>query len=321
MHEIHINAVDLNLLRVLDALLEERSVTRAGVRLGLSQSAVSHALRRLRETLDDDLFVRGQTGMEPTLRARELGAQVHAALAQLQAALTPAAFDPGLTERRFLIASGSYGCAVLAPALVARMAEQAPNAHLAITEVGDDVLESLDSRRVDFVVGGVVTAPERLAYETLLKESLVWVVRFDNPRVGRASPLDDIMELAHVTISREGPNALDERRPGSGLALHLSWEDFGGVARAIQSYSARRRVGVTVPDTYSALAVVRRSDMVALMPRRLATLSAEIGLLRIIEPEYETPTADVSLVFLRERLAEPGLAWMRGLLREVATSL
>src|SRR4051812_16994715 len=104
---------DLNLLRIFDVVLEERSVTRAGVRLGLTQSAVSHALNRLRYTLNDELFLRGPGGMEPTPRALEIGPQVHAALTQLQSAVAPAGFDPTISERRFTIAAGAYACAVM----------------------------------------------------------------------------------------------------------------------------------------------------------------------------------------------------------------
>src|SRR6185437_17118703 len=98
---------DLNLLRVFDVLLEERNVTRAGARLGLTQSAVSHALNRLRYSLNDELFVRGPSGMQPTPRALEMGPQVHAALSQLQAAIVLSDFDPAVSERRFTLSAGA----------------------------------------------------------------------------------------------------------------------------------------------------------------------------------------------------------------------
>src|ERR1051326_1762936 len=120
--------LDLNLLRVLDVLLEERSVTRAGARLGLTQSAVSHALSRLRYQLQDDLFVRGPAGMQPTPRAVEMGAQVHAALNQLQAAVAPVDFHALTTERRLPGVRGSLRSGLTAPALAPRLAEAAPQA-------------------------------------------------------------------------------------------------------------------------------------------------------------------------------------------------
>src|SRR5689334_10634989 len=131
--------LDLNLLRVLDVLLEERSVTRTGARLGLTQSAVSHALNRLRYMLDDELFVRGPSGMQPTPRATEMGPQVHAALNQLHAALEPADFAPTTSDRRFTVMAGAYACAILVPPLVSRMAAEAPMAELVIGEIISDV--------------------------------------------------------------------------------------------------------------------------------------------------------------------------------------
>src|SRR5262245_60471355 len=151
------SAPDLNLLRVLDVLLEERSVTRAGARLGLSQSAVSHALNRLRHMLNDDLLVRGPSGMQPTPRALEVGRGVHLALNQLQSALAPADFDPATTTRRFGLITGLYAAAVLVPALADRIGVLAPRAELAVDEFDPDLLDRLDSHQVDFMVAGVVS--------------------------------------------------------------------------------------------------------------------------------------------------------------------
>src|ERR1700741_3459721 len=106
MNATNMNAIDLNLLRVFDALLEEGSVTRAGSRLGLSQSAVSHSLNRLRALLGDDLFLRTSSGIRPTARATEIGPEVHAALRQIQSALSVKSFDPATTEQSFTIMAG-----------------------------------------------------------------------------------------------------------------------------------------------------------------------------------------------------------------------
>ena len=115
MSDFHFNQLDLNLLRVFDALLDERNVTRAVARLGRSQSAVSHALGRLRLLLGDELFVRRSSGMDPTPRALEIGPTLHTALLQMQTALAPAGFDAAVSERRCSISAGSYGCSVLIP--------------------------------------------------------------------------------------------------------------------------------------------------------------------------------------------------------------
>ncbi|MET0274994.1 MAG: LysR family transcriptional regulator, partial [Phenylobacterium sp.] len=300
--------LDLNLLRVLDVMLEERSVTRAGARLGLTQSAVSHALNRLRYVLEDELFVRGPSGMEPTGRALEMGPQVHAALNQLQAAISPSDFDAATTERRFTLVAGAYACAVLVPPLVDRMAAAAPHAELAITEAPADVLERIDARRVDFMIGGVVAAPERFARETLLAEELVWVVRAGHPLADLPHvDLTALVSVPHVAIARN-PAAEDAAR--RALVTRLSWEDAGALQAAMASQGLTRRLGVTVPDTYSAIAVATRTHMAALIPRRLALLSAQSGRAALIDPPYPSPPVDVNLMYLKDRLADPAVAWM-----------
>lgn len=314
--------LDLNLLRVFDVLLEERSVTRAGARLGLTQSAVSHALNRLRYGLDDELFVRGPAGMQPTPRAVEMGPQVHAALNQLLAALAPSDFDPATSERRFAVITGAYASAILAPAVAGRLADAAPQAELMIAELALDVLERLDARRADFLVGSVLAAPDRFARETLLTETLVWVVRNGHPAFqGGPVSMETLVSTPHVVVARNLPGLIEEGGERRPFVSRASWEDAGAFEAALASRRLTRRVGVTVPDTYTALAVASRTDMAALMPRRLAMLSAQGGRVQLIEPPYDSPSVDVSLLYLKERLAEPAIDWMRDLIVTVAAGL
>ena len=315
--------LDLNLLRVFDVLLEERSVTRAGARLGLTQSAVSHALNRLRYGLQDDLFVRGPAGMQPTPRAVEMGPQVHAALNQLQAAMAPSDFDAATSERRFAVIAGAYASAVIAPALAAQLATAAPLAELAIVEYANDVLERLDSRRADFLLGSVVAAPDRFARETILGEELVWVVRSGHPRfAGGPADLETLVSVPHIVITRAMPGLVEggggDRR---AFVSRASWEDAGAFEVAMAAQGLTRRVGVTVPDNYTALAVAARTDMATLIPRRLALLSAQGGRVKLVEPPYDSPAVDISIIYLRERLADPAIAWLRDQIRAVAAGL
>jgi DNA-binding transcriptional LysR family regulator len=313
---------DLNLLRVFDVLLEERNVTRTGARLGLTQSAVSHALNRLRYSLNDELFVRGPSGMQPTPRALEMGPQVHAALNQLQAALSFPDFEPKTSERRFTVAAGAYACSVLAPPLVGRLAEEAPLAELAIMDRSAEVVDRLDARRLDFLVGGVASAPERFARETILTETMAWVVARDNPLASLNSvTLERLAEAPHAAITG-GPKELrNQEADRRALMPQASWEDAGAFEAALAAHGLTRRIGVQVPDTYSALAVVARTHMAALIPRRLAELAAQNGRIALIEPPYPSPAVEVTLVYLKERLAEPAIAWMRALIGEVAAGL
>lgn len=313
MNLMHLASIDLNLLRVFDVLLEERSVTRAGARLGLTQSAVSHALNRLRYHLDDELFQRNANRMQPTRRALEIGPSLHAALAQLQGALTPADFDPAVSERRFDVVAGAYACAVLVPVLVAELRASAPNVLLQIGENPPDLVEQLDSGRIDFVIAGFDQAPERFARERLVQEKLAWVVRADHPLANGRASLQDLVSVPHVVVA--GRREAMGRSP---ISLRSSWEDMGAFESELAKRGMNRQVGVVVPDTFSAMAVVVRSEMAALIPRRLALLSSQSGRLALIEPPYESPPVDVSLLYRKDRMAEPAFAWMRRLLSDAA---
>lgn len=306
--------VDLNLLRVFDALLEERSVTRASQRLGLTQSAVSHALGRLRHHFGDPLFVRVSTGMAPTARALEVGPRVHSALTQLRAALQPSRFDPAATDRRFVIASGAYGCAILAPPVAAALALRAPRAELLIRPPEPDIVEQLDGRRTDFAFRVDTGAPERVAVTPLVTEDLVWAVRPDHPLRGKVS-LEDLAAIPHVVISARGP------AEARSTVADAAWESLRPFQDALAQRGLSQRIGVTVPDIYSAIAVTARSDMATLAPRRLGQMAEGLGALRLIEPPHETPDLRISLMVLRERLSEPALAWMHDLIVEVGTAL
>src|ERR1700743_1673789 len=136
MSDGHFHTIDLNLLRLFDALAEEPSVTCAGARLGLTQSAVSHALNRLRHILQDELFIRGPDGMRPTARAEEIAPRLRQGLQQLQNALAPETFIPADTQRRFIVAAASYTCTVLMPGVVARLRQAAPAAELRLAFPG-----------------------------------------------------------------------------------------------------------------------------------------------------------------------------------------
>ena len=312
-------APDLNLLRIFDVLLEERSVTKAGQRLGLSQSAVSHALNRLRHMLNDDLFVRASSGIRPTARALEIGGRVHAAMVDLQSALAPADFDPSTTQRRFSLATGNYAAAVLAAPLAARLAELAPQADLTVSAYTTDLLDLLDARAMDFAIAGVISAPPRFAQEPLITETLVWAVSPGSPLARRASV--DLAALAatpQVVIGRP-PAVAEPGRPG--VVMRASWEDAGALDLALAAQGLTRRVAVTVPDAYAALAVASSSEMATLVPYRLARAWAQAGRLKLIEPPYPSPPLDLVLLLLRDRIEEPPIAWMRDLLHAVAQDL
>src|SRR5580658_365077 len=161
MHDVHLGAIDLNLLVALDALLAERNVTRAANRIGLTQSAMSHALARLRALLGDELLVRGKEGMVPTMRAEALAVPIHAALEQVASAIAPATFDPKTARRKVVLGTSDYVELVLLPKVVARLADEAPYLDLRLVPIADDnVYDDLARGALDLFIAPPTTYDE-----------------------------------------------------------------------------------------------------------------------------------------------------------------
>ena len=321
MSEIHFGALDLNLLRVFQALLEERSVTRAGSRLGLSQSAVSHALNRLRYVLHDELFTRGPDGMRPTQRAQEIAPRLREGLRQLQLALAPTTFDPAETRRRFTIAASAYTSAVLMPLAIAALRQAAPMAEFRLQPIGPSLGEDLSSGRVDLAIGAFGRSPLGYEREPLFNESMVWAVRADHPaaRCGRLT-LQDLAATPHVIIaSGEEDRAIDGRVNEGGLERRVIWDDRGAVDEVLARAGLRRSVAIVVHDVHSALAIVSLSDLAALAPRRLLETFAGHYQLKLFDPPYRAAHTPIEALWRREQGDAPPMAWIRRTLLDAAT--
>jgi DNA-binding transcriptional LysR family regulator len=323
MHDVHFNALDLNLLRILDSLLEERSATRAGERLGLSQSAVSHALNRLRYALKDELFVRSPDGLEPTPRALRIGARVRQGLLQLQVAVTDGEFAPATADRQFVIACSDYASAAIVPGLMARLRDRAPCASLRVVPSQVGVAEALQTGKVDLAIGAFGHIPDRFRSEDLFQETLVWVLSRDNPASLEPMTLETLAELPHLIIALTGEDArtVDGLVSDHGLEWRLIRDDAGAFQGALSAKGLKRRIGLTVPHVLAAPRIVARSDMAALIPRRLAVAYAERYRLRLFDPPYPSPPHAVTAVWDQGHGEQAPVAWFRRLLREAAVEV
>ncbi len=323
MHTVHFDNLDLNLLRVFEALMEERSATRAGSRLGLTQSAISHALNRLRYVLQDELFVRGPEGMQPTERAAEIAPRLRQGLLQLQLALAPSEFIPETTERRFTVTCTEYAGAILLPAVIARLRERAPHASLNILPSNFGVAETLRSGRADLAIGSFRRAPEWFVSEPLLTETRVWVMSADHPAAREELTLERLIALPHLVISASGVDeqAIDGYVVDHGLERLVTRSDPGALQGALAVRGLRRNVAVTTPHIMAALSAVSLSDIAALLPRQLATAFMGRFRLALFEPPYPSPPFEISSLWHREHGDQPAISWMRKLLREIAAEL
>jgi DNA-binding transcriptional LysR family regulator len=322
MQDIHFLSLDLNLLRVFDAMADELSVTRAGGRLGLSQSAVSHALRRLRHAVQDPLFVRGPDGMRPTARAEEIAPRLRQGLAQLQEALSPTAFAPATTTRRFTIATSAYVCAILMPEVAAVLRDQAPGAELRIRPVTESLSDDLSSGRIDLAIGGFGRAASRFDRELLFTETAVWALRADHPAAAAETlTLEALADLPQVLMATAEDHAVDGRIVEGGLERWVIWDDRGALDEVLAARGRARAIALTVPDAASALAIVSRTDMVALAPRRLATMLAQQHGLKLFDPPYPSRTAEIEMLWRRDLGPSPATDWLKGRLKEAAARL
>jgi DNA-binding transcriptional LysR family regulator len=324
MNQAHFASLDLNLLRVFDALMAERNVTRAGARLRLTQSAISHALNRLRFMLGDELFVRGADGMQPTARAAEIGPRLSQALHHMQLALAPAAFDPKTTDRCFTIGATDYFSALLLPEIIARLRVEAPHAELRVRAIDDiDIVEELDAGRMDVVTGAYGRAPERFAREPLYRDEMVWVMRADHPAVGQPFTLDLIARLPHLSIALAGnvSEAIDGIITQHGLERRVIACNRGGVDKVLAERGLSRRNHVTVPHFLAVPRVLMHSDLVALMPRRLAARFTGVYPLALIAPPHDCASFEVTALWHARLGARADVTWFRTLLRELAGAL
>jgi DNA-binding transcriptional LysR family regulator len=284
--------IDLNLLAVFDALYDLRSSTRAAQRLNITQSAVSHALRRLRASVGDPLFVRSGNGLQPTARAREMASDVKEGMASLRAAMMPTGFDPATAVRTFTMAAGPYFCALLVPKLVARVRAIAPGVTFRIVPVGPDLLSELDEGAVELAFGAFDRVPARLTVQTLFREDLVWIASGLNPIGDGRLPADELARKPHLVVAaRRAFETIPSFLAEGPLESRLRDRSGGRTAP-----DASSPMPVIVYDALTAAAIVAKTDMVALVPRRLAR-SEETRLgLRILETDEESRGIDLGIV-------------------------
>jgi DNA-binding transcriptional LysR family regulator len=312
--------VDLNLLVAFDALARERNVTRAAARTGVTQSAMSHALGRLRDMLGDPLLVRGRGGMMLTPRAEALVVPLRAGLTSLGRALAePPVFEPATARRAFRLASPDLFDVLAIPSMLERVRREAPGVDVIVAPLVErGLLDKLEAGELDVAIvpsvdGAPADTSPGLLQRRLFRDRFLCLLRADHPVLkdrDKARPkrrkaqlsLQDFAELSHVLVSPSGGGP-------------------GFVDQLLAEHGLRRRIALRIPHFYSALAIVARSDLVVTAPNALGYLApAELGVVAV-ECPLPLPEHSVNLVWHERYSKDAGHTWLRQVVIELAREI
>jgi DNA-binding transcriptional LysR family regulator len=299
MRTTRLQRVDLNLLVALAVLLEERHVSRAADRIGLSQPATSRALQRLRDTLGDELLVRTRDGYQLTPRAERIRAELAEVVPRLEVLFGGESFDPATATDRFRIAGTDYATSVLGPGLARRLHEQAPGASLHFETWDVGAVEHVASGLVDLTFYGFPPGPS-VRSELLYEERFVCLMSAGHPLADRTSlSLDEFTAAAHVLV---------EVQHGETPAID----------RVLTGLGRTRRVALTVPYHSAAVLAVPGTPLVATLPERMLAAAAHDPAVRIVGAPAEIDTMPYLMVWHPRLDDDPAQRWLRDLVRVVA---
>lgn len=300
-----LTSVDLNLLVAFDALLAERSVTRAANRLGLSQPGMSNALARLRKLFADPLLVREGMTLVPTPRAESLAEPVRAALALIQQALGQrSGFNPATDHATFTLSCSDYSLLMLIGPLVRRLAAEAPAVTIQVLPRSPDAAGLLRSGAADLVIEPAEIMPDAaLASQRLFADRWLCCVWEGSTQVGEHMTMDTYLRLGHLVYS------MGRGQPASIADQHLT--------RA----RVPRRIEFTVESFLLAPFLLQGTDLVTLVPERAGPHLRRTAAVRFLEPPVELPPITEMLWWHPRHTADPAHTWIRSRIAEIAAEL
>lgn len=302
MHQTHLRSVDLNLLVALEALLEERSVTRAALRLGMSQPAVSRALGRLRSLFSDALLVDGPGGYLLSRRAEELQPALRQTLAGIGQMLDARPFNPGSSTGSVRLFMTDLHAVVLAPRLLARLAEEAPKLELDILPPGPALMDALANDDADAVVGVIDEAPAGIHRRTLFEDRYATFMRTGHPAAGRKLTLTRYLALDHLVVNVTGTGSAP-------------------VDEMLRAMGRSRRVAARVPNFFAAMEIVAASELVVTLAASLAGTAGCASRIVVMNPPVDPGHFNVSLLWHARHQESPRHVWLRQLVVAASRTL
>lgn len=297
---MNILTFDLNLLRVLDALLRERNVSRAAERLALSQPAVSNALGRLRDLLDDPLLVRVGRSMQPTPRALELEAPIRTALQQIEESLSEGVrFDPASSRQRFRIALTDYVELLCMPRLLQELAVEAPGVQIVTQHLSPSLpVEALEKGELDLALGRFEEVPAYFVRRQWMSETLQLAVRRDHPQLQNAPDLPTFLNLRHLWV-----------HGGQSKGMVDQW---------LAEQGLQRQIAYTTANYLQAAHIAATTDLVAVLPTRLARYFAGLLPLQLHDLPFQLGPFHLHITSLAQRERDTALQWLIGKIQRLA---
>lgn len=297
-----VSKIDLRLLYTLEAIHRLGTLTAAGNALGLSQPALSHALNRLRDIFNDQLFVRTSRGMRSTPRADELASSARRILATVREELSPAShFKAESLDRTFHLGMTDVGEMVFLPELISHLREQSPKVNIiSVTLSPRNLAEALEMGTVDMAIGPLpdLTGAD-LRQQLVFERGFLCLVSAEHPRITKSRlTLSAFLKEPHLVVSSPGRTV----------------EVF---ERFLHDRKLSRRVALSVPHMLCVPFIVANSDLVATVPQSVGIVFQDFPGLRVVEPPLETPRIRVILYWSARFSKDPGNAWLRSVITDL----
>ena len=291
---MNIKNFDLNLLVVFKTLFEERNVTKASKKMGITQPAMSNALNRLRYLVKDDLFIRGPKGMRPTPRANDLSLPVNTALNNLELSLSSINFNPQTTKKLYRISMSDDVAPVILPNLVNFIEDNSPGSSLCIrSEQGNEALKLLDNNEIDFAVGRFETIGGRFGYADLFTERYVCIMRKDHG------------------LSQEQKLSIDQYLKVKHLRVAPMDAPLHPIDRVLSQLNFEREISVRIDLITLAPLIIKNTDLILTLPSKTAQRMAKNYNFNIVELPIDLEKRTTKMVWHKELTNHPTFDWIK----------
>jgi DNA-binding transcriptional LysR family regulator len=304
MHQIDIKQIDLNLLTILKVLLDERNVTRASEKLNLSQSATSHALKRLRKMFNDPLLERAAAGMCPTPRAIALQESLEHILRDIEQLVTEPVFIPELAKGTLRLAASDYATTIILPTVLKHLAQKSPHIDIDCYDWHPETLDRLKNGEIDLCLGVVdIDGTNGIRTQNLFLEHFVSIVRKNHPILESGITLDAYVASPHALITITGSPVHSIKKSAKS-----------SVDRMLDELGVKRRVMLRLPHFLSAALIISQTDMILTLPRRIALLFANVSDISIFEPPINLGEYHYMQIWSKRCDHIPFQVWLRNLI-------